>query len=72
MRDWSEDEEGPDPDYGVFGDRAEGCKPPPPPMPSKADLERARRARAQKDASNEVGRQFNRHMIDLFNQRMRP
>ena len=63
-----EDDEGPDPDYGVFGDA--GMPKPPIHWPSPEEQRRIDRLRAQQVARAEVSRAFNLHMIDLFNRRV--
>ena len=62
---WDEDEDYPDPDYGVFGDID---NPTQPRLPSKRELEQAARERKRRDAQMKVSSDFNRYMIDLFNQ----
>lgn len=64
-----EDDEGPDPDYGVFGDA--GMPKPPIYLPSPEEALRAARWRARREREIEVSRAFNSHMIDLFNSRQK-
>ncbi len=65
MRDW-EDGEGPDPDYGVFGDA--GMPRPPLPAPDpRRDAEVARQ-RARREQTERTAREFNSHMIHLYNE----
>lgn len=67
MRDWSDDEEGPDPDYGVFGDAGQ---PRPIPAPdSPRQIAQRRRWRERREQERQTSSNFNRHMIDLFNAR---
>jgi len=61
------DGEGPDPDYGVFGDA--GMELPPRPMPSAADIARRERQIESAEREARTSRDFNRYMIDLFNAR---
>lgn len=62
-----DDDEGPDPDYGVFGDA--DC----PPLPSRELSEREHkeieRLRKREEASKKVSRDFNSYMIELFNRK---
>lgn len=64
MRDWSDDQEGPDPDYGP-----DLSNPRPPRSLSQRDMDEMRRNRERKERERRVSSDFNRHMIDLFNRR---
>ncbi len=66
MRDWSEDEEGPDPEIGIWGWEP-GSIPVQPVDPKRE--EQARIARKRRELENQTSRSFNRAMIDLFNSR---
>lgn len=67
-----DDEDFPDPDYGVFGDNAQ-------PFDVndwmrrfdafKREAKEIERARRQREHSRKVSREFNLHMIDLFNRK---
>lgn len=61
----TEDDEGPDPDYGVFGDAGQPRVIPP--MPSAYELRRAALERQRREAGRKTSQDFNRHMIDLYN-----
>ena len=62
-----EDDDFPDPDYGVFGDNR--------PLPSKTlsarDLAEVKRLIAKEEARAKASRDFNRYMIDLYNKNSR-
>lgn len=61
-----EDDEGPDPDYGVFGDAGQD------PIPTVRDLKReidAERRRIVAERQRRVSQDFNSHMIYLFNRK---
>lgn len=66
MRDWFDDEEGPDPEYGP-----DTSNPLPVNMPSKDELVWRDAQRRKIERERQVSSDFNRHMIDLFNQRGR-
>lgn len=67
MRDWIDDEEGPDPDYGP------DLSHPTPPTPRDPRREaEAKRWREKRDRDARTGSEFNSHMIHLFNQARRP
>ncbi len=66
-------DEFPDPDYGVFGDRIDGYR-----IDiwrhrslSESDLKRIQQQSKRREAERKVSSDFNRYMIDLFNQRSR-
>lgn len=62
MMDWDDDAEGPEADYGVFGDI--DCPPNPPKVFDSKAYEAARKRR---EAEIRVSQDFNSHMIYLYN-----
>ena len=62
-----EDDDFPDPDYGVFGDN----RPLPPKTPSAYDLAQIKRLKEREEARAKASRDFNRYMIDLYNKNSR-
>lgn len=68
-----DDDEFPDPDYGVFGDQIDGYR-----IVnwrhrslSESDLKRMQQQSKRREAERKVSSNFNRYMIELFNQRSR-
>ena len=67
MSGWGEDDdEGPDADYGVFGDAG---MPRAIPTPDPKREAQARKWRTSRDQAEQTSRDFNSYMIDLFNAR---
>ena len=56
----------PDPEYGVFGDSEQ--EKPIPPRKSEAELKTIEEARIQRLREMDISSNFNRYMIDLYNQ----
>lgn len=66
-----EDDEGPDPDYGIWGDTSPSYFPSVLTPEQQAMIDRQRRNRQrEREYVERTHRDFNRHMIDLFNRRM--
>lgn len=71
MSGWRDyDGEGPDPDYGVFGDA--DSEPPPVEKPDPVREAEQRRWSAKRERERQVSRDFNSHMITLFNEGRKP
>lgn len=64
-----DDDEGPDPDYGIWGD----ADLPPRPIPKRDPIREASEAAWRKKRAREsrVSQDFNSHMIHLFNERQK-
>ena len=59
-------------DYGVFGDRAcscSSCRPPVPRPLTAQEIAQSKRKQDERERERQTSRNFNRAMIDLYNQK---